>query len=142
MNEKKLLIIDDETLIVENLSEFFESAKWKVETASSGLEAIKKISFFKPSVIISDINMAEMSGLELLAYLDAMGSTIPVILITGYRDVSKMQQAWENSVFDFLDKPFENDHLLNVAESALEFGPSYVTAARARQSRIRARKAS
>jgi len=140
LKEKKLLIIDDETLIVENLTELFESKSWLVSPANSGAEALKKISIFKPSVILCDINMPEMSGLELLAHLYLLGSVTPVILLSGYRDMEKMQKAWENSVFDFLDKPFNVDHLINVVDSALEYGEDYVTTSRLRNIRIKGKR--
>lgn len=142
MKEKKLLVIDDEPLIVEDIKEFFESTSWVVCSAHSGVEGLKMISSFNPSVIVSDINMPEMSGLALLAHLDALGSVTPVILLSGYRDMDKMQKAWEYSVFDFLDKPFEIDHLSNVVDSALEYGEDYVTTARLRNNRIKRNRAS
>ena len=137
MKEKKILVMDDEPLLVESLTELFQSASWTICSAYSGVEGLKKISTFKPSVIISDIHMPEMSGLALLVHLNAIGSLIPVILLTGYRDVEKMQIAWENSVFDFQDKPYDPNHLLNVVDSALEYGEDYVAAARKRTARIK-----
>ncbi len=135
MTEKKILIIDDESSILDNLKDTFEFDKWRVALASSANEAIEKISEFNPSVIISDINMPGMSGLELLAILNSQNSLIPVILLSGYRDMNKMQKAWENNVFDFLDKPYGEDQLIAVANSAHEFGPDYVIASRKRKYR-------
>jgi DNA-binding NtrC family response regulator len=137
VNDRKLLVVDDEPLIMENLVDLFESKSWVVCSANSALEGLKKISSFKPSVIISDINMPEMSGLDLLAHLDALGSLTPLILLTGYRDIDKMQKAWEKSVFDFLDKPYKSEHIINVVESALEYGNDYVASARRRFARIK-----
>lgn len=133
--EKKILVIDDETLILENLTDIFEFEKWKVEKAKSAHEALDVIQAFSPSVIISDINMPGMSGLELLAILNSQSSLIPVILLSGYRDVEKMQKAWENHVFDFLDKPYDEDKLISVAKSALEFGSDYISVSRKRSYR-------
>ena len=130
--DKKILIIDDESLILENLTDIFELEKWKVATANSAQVAIEKIPEFNPTVILSDINMPGMSGLELLALLNSQNSLIPIILLSGYRDMNKMQKAWENNVFDFLDKPYEESKLISVANSAHEFGPEYIIASRKR----------
>lgn len=135
LTDKKILIIDDESLILENLQDIFEFEKWKVAIAGSAKEAIEKIPDFNPAVIISDINMPGMSGLELLALLNSQNSLIPVILLSGYRDIEKMQKAWENNVFDFLDKPYEEEKLISVVNSAYEFGADYVTASRKRNQR-------
>lgn len=135
MAEKKILLIDDESEILENLADMFQFEQWKVETAGSAKEAIKKIPDFNPSVIVSDINMPGMSGLDLLAILNTQNSLIPVILLSGYRDVEKMQKAWENNVFEYLDKPYDESKLISVAKSALEFGPDYIIASRKRKYR-------
>jgi DNA-binding NtrC family response regulator len=137
MSKKSLLIVDDEPEIVSVLSELFEDEGWEVFSASNGKEALRKIQSQSPTVVLSDIQMPDMDGLQLLEEIYKSGVDTPVILLTGFRDAKKMQRAWESCVFDFTDKPFNSKHLLTVVESAREFGAEYVRSARKRFSRIR-----
>lgn len=137
MKQKKILIMDDEPLIIEILVSLFEGHGWTVCSATNGAEGLKLISNFNPTVILSDINMPEMDGLELLERVFKMGLNTPVILLTGVRDAKRMQRAWESCVYDFLDKPFEDQNLLDVAGTAHQYGEEYVVAARKRAKRIR-----
>ena len=141
MLERKILIIDDEPFILENLTELFSLNKWAVKTADNGSKALIEIGQFNPTVILSDINMPEMSGLQLLNHMYNARITTPVILITGYRDNENMKKAWEACVFDFLDKPYDEDHLLRVASCAHEYGPEYVLAAQTRFEKIKKKTA-
>lgn len=137
MSKKSVLIVDDEPEIVAVLTELFNSEGWEIFSASNGKEALKKIQSHSPSVVLSDIQMPDMDGLQLLEQIYNSGVDTPVILLTGFRDAKKMQRAWESCVFDFTDKPFNSKHLVSLVDSAREFGADYVRSARARFSRIR-----
>lgn len=134
--EKKILIVDDEEMLCEALSDFFFDEGWLTDTAKNGKEALIKINLFQPTVIISDINMPNMDGLEMLETLKQSELDTPVILLTGYRDAKKMQKAWACSAFDFLDKPVDHEALLTLAKSAHECGADYVRMARKRFSKV------
>jgi DNA-binding NtrC family response regulator len=137
MSRKSVLIVDDEPDIVSDLTELFESEGWEVFSASNGKEALRTMQSQSPNVVLSDIQMPDMDGLQLLEEIYKSGADTPVILLTGFRDEKKMQRAWESCVFDFTDKPFNSKHLLTVVENAREFGADYVRSARKRFSRIR-----
>jgi two-component system nitrogen regulation response regulator NtrX len=137
MSKKSILIVDDELEVVAVLTELFESEGWEIYSASNGKEALQKIQSQSPNVVLSDIQMPDMDGLQLLEEIYKSGVDTPVILLTGFRDAKKMQRAWESCVFDFTDKPFNTKHLLTLVESAREFGADYVRSARSRFSRIR-----
>ncbi len=137
MSAKTLLIVDDEPELRSTLQELFENEGWSVMTAENGRKALDKIESHKPSVVLSDIKMPDMDGLELLERVYDGGSDTPVILLTGFRDAQKMQRAWESCVFDFNDKPFDAHRLIDLVDSARVHGREYVRSARARFSRIR-----
>jgi two-component system, NtrC family, nitrogen regulation response regulator NtrX len=130
--DKKILLVDDEADLLEVLSTFFTDDGWVVETAADGEEAFSKIAAFKPTVIVSDINMPKLDGLDLLEKLFNADSMIPVILTTGYRDLEKMQRAWAACAFDFLDKPGKKEDMLTLANNAHNYGSEYLTSARKR----------
>ena len=133
--EKKILIVDDEVDLCEILGFLFESDKWEVRTASNGAEALKLVESFQPQVILSDINMPDMDGLQLLENLFQKNLDTPVILLTGFRDSQKMQKAWMNCAYDFMDKPFKKDELILLANNAHKYGADYVRFARKRYSK-------
>jgi DNA-binding NtrC family response regulator len=130
--DKKILIVDDEPDLLDIFSTFFEEDGWQVLTAADGEEAFSKISSFQPTVIISDINMPKLDGLNLLEKLFEANSEIPVILTTGYKDVEKVQRAWAACAFDFMDKPCKKEHLLTLANNAHKHGADYLRSARKR----------
>lgn len=137
LTAKSLLIVDDEPELLSTLQELFENDGWMVVTAANGREALDKMNTHHPSVILSDIKMPDMDGLELLEKVYAGETNTPVILLTGFRDTKKMQRAWEACVYDFNDKPFESNRLLDLVDSARIHGQDYVRTARIRFSRIR-----
>lgn len=129
---KKILIIDDEPILLEVLCELFQMDQWQVEFCSESPMAMDKIQQFQPDVILSDINMPSLSGLQLLEMIYNAKIITPVVFLTGYRDTEKMQKAWQYCAFDFIDKPYNSNHLIKTCESAFEFGKDYVKIARAR----------
>jgi DNA-binding NtrC family response regulator len=137
---KTLLIVDDESELLEVLEAIFTNAEWTVKTAQNGRQALEAIASFKPSVILSDINMPELNGIEMLKHLYDRGDDTPVILMSGYRDSEKMKEAWIHCTFDFIDKPFDTRQLVTLAENALEHGHDYVRIARKRYDRLEKKK--
>jgi DNA-binding NtrC family response regulator len=130
--EKKILIVDDEVDLLDVLVTIFQSNGWTTESAINGKIALEKLSQFQADVILSDINMPVMDGLQLLEHLDREESEIPLVFVSGFRDLRKMQRAWQMCAFDFLDKPFDISNMLQVTENAFEYGRDYVRAARKR----------
>lgn len=127
---KKILIVDDELDLTVALVSMFEDSGWTVESASNGQEALEKVDSFNPNVIISDIHMPVMNGLEMLESIFRQGLLIPVVLLTGYRDAEKVKRAQTACAYDFLDKPFMSKTVLLMADIAFEFGKDHVLNAR------------
>ncbi len=104
-NKQKILFVDDEESILEIASEYFCSRGYQVITAKTGLEALKFIKTGKIDCCFTDINMPEMSGLELVRQIKLIDNTIPVIVITGYPSMDNVIHTLKNGVVDFLIKP-------------------------------------
>lgn len=111
--EKKLtiLVVDDEPTILEIAEEYFEIKGFNVLTASNGKDAIHKIETEKIDCCLTDINMPEMDGLELAAYINRKDNTIPVIIMTGYPSMDNALKTLKNGVVDFLIKPVNLDQI-------------------------------
>lgn len=133
---RKIIIVDDEHDLRNILINHFTVEKWDCLGASNAGEALELIKTFKPDVIISDISMPKISGLEMLADLEQQKSDIPLIFITGYSDMQKLTEAWNLGAFDLIDKPFKIDKLLHLAEHALLYGVDYLRSARQRRLRL------
>lgn len=133
---KKILIVEDDSVMRVVLKEIFKFSQWEVEVASTGTEALDIVSKFSPDVILSDINMPDMDGLAMLENLYDKTSLVPVVFLSGYRDINKMTTAWRLCAYDFLDKPFDKEKLLMVCTAAATYGKDYVASARKRTQKI------
>ena len=121
---KNILIIDDEELITKSLLKFLNKEGYEAAIAKSGAEALEKVKKTDFDLIISDVRMPEMDGIETIkqirGYLEkANKKTIPEVLITGYADVEKYQSAMNLEVADYLYKPFDNNEFLKVVKRNL-----------------------
>ena len=130
----KVLIVDDEPDICEILAIHVRNKGWITQTASDGSQALQAIPAFEPHVIVSDINMPVIDGLEMLENLRDQKNNTPVIFVTGFQDLAKLQRAWAAGAFDMIEKPFSKNQLLILIENALEYGRDYVEKARRRAS--------
>ena len=119
---KNILVIDDEELITKSLLKLLDIEGYKTTIARSGSEAIEKIKETNFDLIISDVRMPGLDGIETIkqirAYLKKSNKkTIPEVLITGYADVEKYEKAMNLKVADYLYKPFDKSDLLRVVKN-------------------------
>ncbi|HOP95806.1 MAG TPA: sigma-54 dependent transcriptional regulator [Verrucomicrobiota bacterium] len=116
----KLLLIDDEADVQYSFRRIFDSPEIELSTASSGEEGLKLISKLKPDLVIMDIRMGGMSGLETLRRIRAMDSRLLVILMTAYGTTQTAIEAMKLGAFDYLLKPFDIPKLKEVVARALK----------------------
>jgi len=121
---KNLLVIDDEDLVVRSLAKFLLKEGYEVSVARSAQEALEKVAAADFDLIISDVRMPDMDGIETIrrireALARAQKKPVPEIFITGYADIAKYQQAVAMRVAHYLYKPFDNVELLKVIKEAL-----------------------
>lgn len=126
MSKQTVYIVDDEQHSLELIEILTDSAGLNSEFFSSPLEFIKSFNTSLKGCIVLDINMPEMSGLELQKELNKKGSTLPIIFITGYGNVNIAVEAMKAGAIDFLEKPYEGDSLLESIHFALEKNRSTV----------------
>lgn len=116
----KILVVDDEPGMLDMLSYELSSRSYKVVTAADGKEAIKKAGEEKFDLMISDIRMPRLGGLELLAAIKIVNPDIEVIMSTGYGTIETAIDAMKKGAYDFVQKPVNLDELLVKIEKALE----------------------
>ncbi|MGA9407380.1 MAG: sigma-54 dependent transcriptional regulator [Bacteroidota bacterium] len=124
MNDKSnkqnsLLIVDDELVVRDSLSKWFKQDGYRVEAAEDAAHAIKKMSEGPWNVILLDIKMPGMSGLELQKRLKEIDPAITTIMITAFASVESAVQALKEGAFDYVTKPVDPDHLSHLVSNAL-----------------------
>ncbi|MBU0502635.1 MAG: sigma-54 dependent transcriptional regulator [bacterium] len=113
-----ILVIDDEPSIRESFSLVLEG-KYKVITAASGEAGLKAASAQKINLVFLDFRMPGMNGLETLKRLKEIDSSLEVIMVTAVNEVEKASEAVKLGAHDYIVKPFDVDHLLNITEQTL-----------------------
>ena len=108
---KKLLIVDDEAGIIEEVKAFFEEEGYTVHTADTGKEGIDALTQFQPDLVILDMKLPDMSGLQVLKYCKENYPATKVIVNTGYVDQAIFDEAERLGRDSFLSKPFNLEHL-------------------------------
>ncbi len=116
----KLLLIDDEEDVQYSFRRIFDSPEIELATASSGEEGLKLIPKFKPDLVIMDIRMGGMTGLETLRHIRKIDSKLLVILMTAYGTTQTTIEAMKLGAYDYLLKPFDIPKLKEVVANALK----------------------
>lgn len=119
-SSSKVLVIDDEKSILDVIRILLGNAGYMVFTASSGRVGIEQIENVKPDIVITDIRMPDMSGMELLSVARAKDAELPVILMTAQASLQSAMQAVNEGAFHYIQKPFRNDELLTIVRRAVE----------------------
>ena len=114
-----VLVVDDDSSIRWVLARALNNAQFKVISCDSGQEALSIISEQKPQLVITDIQMSGMSGLELLETINQKWPELPVIMITAYADTDLGSKTHELGAFDYLPKPFDINHVINLCQRAI-----------------------
>ncbi len=116
----KLLLIDDEADVQYSFRRIFDSPELELHTASSGEEGLRLIPKIKPDLILSDIRMAGLNGLETLRRIRQLDPKLPVILMTAYGTTQTAIEAMKLGAYDYLLKPFDVPKLKALVAAALK----------------------
>ena len=115
-----VFVIDDDEAVRNSLRLLLKSVGLPVKMFGSAKEFLPSYDPHQPGCMVLDIRMPGMSGLELLQQLNLRGATIPVVFITGHGDIPMAVEAMQNGAFDFLQKPFRDQDLIDRVQRALE----------------------
>ncbi|MBL7075639.1 response regulator, partial [candidate division KSB1 bacterium] len=113
MNPGKILVVDDEIEITEFVGEFLKEKGYHVITANDGFTALEKVKSEKPNLVLLDIKMPKMDGLETLKRIREIDLGVGVVMVTVIKDEEIGRRAMELGAFDFINKPIDLTQLEN-----------------------------
>jgi len=117
----KLLVVDDDPYILDSISTLLREFGYSVLTSQSGREAIKMVKETEFDLVLTDIKMPQVTGIEVLQSIHAHNPQIPVILMTAFAELDVAVDAIKKGAFDFITKPYNPDYLLHSLEKATKY---------------------
>src|SRR5919106_5125112 len=120
--EPTVFIVDDDQAVRDSLAALLETVGLKVETYASGQAFLDAYAPSYPGCLLLDVRMPGMGGLTLQAKLAEQQASIPIIFMTGHADVSMAVRAMKAGAFDFIEKPFKDDVIIESVQHAMEHG--------------------
>jgi len=117
---RRIMIVDDEQAIRDSLQGLFEDEDYLVTCAASGEEAVARFRKSPVDCVLLDIWMPGIDGLETLARLRNIDSSVPVVMMSGHATIDTAVRATRQGAFDFVEKPLSSDRLLILARNAME----------------------
>jgi DNA-binding NtrC family response regulator len=122
-NKLRIMVIDDENIVGKRLKPALEKAGDVVETFEDGKQALERFDEQPFDIVVTDVRMDEIDGIEVLEQVLARSSRTKVIIITGYATVEVAREALTKGAFDFIAKPFKpNDLRAIIDRAAKELG--------------------
>jgi len=117
--QARILAVDDEPAVLEVFHEYLGLQGYAVSTAPSGEEAVRVLPELKPDVILTDINLPGLSGLEVMRFAKSVDPEVGVIVVTGHASASNAIEALRQGAFNYITKPFDLDEIHEVVERAI-----------------------
>ncbi len=120
MSNMKILVIDDEDIVLSSCKRIFRDDDYEIDTAKSGQEGLDKTAQKDYQIVITDLMMPGINGMEVLKTLVETKPDITVIIFTGFATVESVREALKLGAFDYVPKPFTPDELRSVVRNAVE----------------------
>ena len=119
--KKKILVLDDEEMIRDLLKETFQKKKYEVEIAVDGNEALKKIQANHFDLLVTDLRLPDISGMDILSRVKKKHPEMGIIMITAYGSIKNAVKAMKQGAFDYIAKPFNLDEMEMVVEKFFKY---------------------
>jgi two-component system response regulator FixJ len=124
MSEEQIVhVIDDDDAVRDSLSFLLRAAGFEAKTYESATLFLEAVKAGVAGCVITDVRMPDMSGLDLLRHLQRLAVRLPVIVVTGHGDVQLAVEAMKLGAVDFLEKPFDDERMLDTVRTAIEGRP-------------------
>src|SRR6266581_1631734 len=118
MSQEKVLIVEDEENERTGLAELVSAWGYRAETARDGAEGLEKVTNWSPSIVVTDMKMPRMGGLELLERLATDAQTMAVVVVTAQGSIDSAVQAMRMGAYDYITKPIDTDRLRTILQNA------------------------
>src|SRR5437660_10402256 len=118
----RILVVDDEAPVREVLTEYFTTEGYAVESAGSGLEALTAIRGGRADLVLLDVRMPGLDGVQVLRRIRELDERVPVIMVTANEDVGLARETLKLGAFDYVAKPFDFDYLDRAVAAGLARG--------------------
>jgi len=118
-SKTKILVIDDELIVLKSCERILSEAGYEIETAQSSPQGLKLVDEGKFDVVLTDLKMPEISGMEVLKTVRESHPDVIVIMITGYSTIQTAVEAMKLGAADYISKPFTPEELLDAISKAL-----------------------
>ncbi len=115
----RILAVDDEAVVRKSISRIFSGSEYEVTTSPSGGLALETAQEAEFDLVITDLKMPGLNGIEVLKAIRVLQPDVPVVLITGYATVDTAVEAMKSGAFDYITKPFEPEELIRKVEAVL-----------------------
>ncbi len=119
-NKPKVLVVDDESSILDSLRILLRNEGFSPFTAHGGKQGLEQLNEVEPDIVLTDVRMPAVSGLEILSAARQHDADLPVILMTAQATLQSAVQAVNEGAFYYIQKPFRNDELLAILRRATE----------------------
>lgn len=116
----KILVIDDEMVVLKSCQKILSAEGYELQTVRTGVEGLERLSNEKFDLVLTDLMMPEMSGIEVLKRIKALDQGLVTVMMTGYSTVQTAVEAMKLGASDYIPKPFTYEELLEAVERALE----------------------
>jgi len=123
MPNKKVLVIDDERIVIDSITKILKEERIDVEATLSGRQGLETALKKDYDLVLTDLRMPDIGGMRVLRDLKRAKPSLPVVMITGYATVPSAVQAMKLGAAEILEKPFSPDGLVAVVQKALEPRP-------------------
>ena len=120
VNKRRVLVIDDEDIVRTSCSRTLVPEGYEMELARNGIEGLKRLEESRFDLVLTDLKMPDMDGIEVLRNIKERWPGVEVIIITGYQTVETAVKAIKLGAFDYIEKPFTPDSLIAAVEKAFE----------------------
>ncbi|WP_136515394.1 response regulator [Geomonas edaphica] len=117
----RVILVDDDPYVLESVALLLSVSGFEVHPFSNGMEALELLRQSPPDVVLTDVNMPQMTGIDLLEQVHEFDKDIPVILMTAYAELEMAVSAIKKGAFDFIIKPFKTPYLIYAVEKGINY---------------------
>ena len=117
---KKILVVDDDQTLRETLKSSLEFHDFSVSTAEDGAKAVEQVRLEEFDLVVMDVNMPNMNGIEALREIKKINSSVIVIILTAYSNINDAVEVVKEGAYNYLEKPIKHDHLASLIKRAIK----------------------